>query len=142
MGYDLHKIGLARPSLAHQRFARNIVINWFLRTRFEVYEAFQEGLADPANPDGLVPDVIFCDARHKPLVAVEIERGRKMDRYFYYKCSIGLCLECGIPEVFAFDYEGHTWYKAECRNGQERMIADMDYSEILDVHLDDLLLLR
>lgn len=54
MGYSLYKIGLTRPPLSHQRIARNIVINYYNRNGFGDYEAFQDGMADPDDPDSHV----------------------------------------------------------------------------------------
>ena len=85
MGYSLHKIGLARPALEHQRIARNIIINFYNEFGFSKYEAFQEGLADFNNPDGLVPDVkCFMNVDdNKVDIAIEITTNKQIKTYYF-----------------------------------------------------------
>lgn len=130
MGYDLHKIGMARPSLEHNRIARNIVINWYRKYGFDTYEAFQEGLADLANTDGLVPDVVFYNKAGKCIVAIEIENNRNIKRAIR-KGVEDLKRDLGIQEVFIYDYILNTWYRVQ----PDFTVVNSDYSVVLDIEL-------
>lgn len=109
MGYSLEGIGMARPSLEHQRISRNIVINYYNQTQFKTYEAFQEGNASFSDPDSLIPDVVFYSVSDStPVVAVEIETGYNYGR-LYAKKVVDYFAKYGMKEVFLYDYVLRKW---------------------------------
>lgn len=110
MGYDLQGIGMARPAVSHQQFARNIVINFYLLTKFERIEAFQEGTANNKPTCEKVPDVTFVDIEtEKVLVSVEIEKIWSSETIWKIKES--LIGRYKHQEVFLYNYRKNLWRK-------------------------------
>jgi hypothetical protein len=134
MGYSLDGIGLARPSLEHQRITRNIVINYYNYTDFDEYEAFQEGLANPLNPNSLVPDVIFMKD-DKVHIAIEIVKDNQFNSNEFKGKIKDLITIYNIHEVFVYNYEKRCWY---CF-GNDLNQDEPSYSYLLEIDLDDLI---
>lgn len=144
MGYSLNGLGMARPTYKHIAYNRNIILNYYLQTKFEEYEALQEPAIDLANSyDGYVPDVAFYKTTKNglitmPEVVIEIEKTEniedaampKIKKYFEkYKCK----------EVFILDYESLIWYKYELPYYAPSEFDFSSYSDVLDIDLDNLL---
>ncbi len=153
MGYDLNGLGMARPLLPHLRYSRNIVMNWYLQTKFQEYEAFQEAplYIHETVDDGLVPDVSFHlvlaeSIAGSPHVVIEIDHdamykyGNKTQMYYGVKKAqkkiIDMVEDWGLIEGFIFDYDKKKWYKY---NGSDFIFSS--YSSVLQVDLNDLLYL-
>ena len=129
MGYSLEGIGMARPSLEHQRISRNIVINYYNQTGFKTYEAFQEGNASFSDPDSLIPDVVFFSVSDSsPVVAIEIETGYNYSR-LYARKVVDYFAKYGMKEVFLYDYVTKKWERYSIKaNKKSKKTA---YSDIL-----------
>ena len=134
MGYSLDGIGLARPSLRHQRIARNIVINYYNDTYFADYEAFQEGLANILDPNSLVPDVVFMQ-NNKIEVVIEIANHLQFKSKLLKGKVEELLSTYDIKEVFVYNYEESIW---SCY-GKELDVDEPSYSNLLELDLDDLI---
>jgi hypothetical protein len=140
MGYSLEGIGLARPAIAHQRFSRNIVINWYLLHGFKVIEAFQEGTANHKTTGQEVPDVTFVNrALDKVVVSIEIEKS--FSKRLIAKIEESHLLRHKHMEAFALNYRTGKWRRYILANKQLEM-EETDFSEVLGVHLSKYLYLE
>ncbi len=139
MGYDLHKIGMARPAVSHQRIARNIVINFYLRTSFKQFEAFQEGTANNKSTCEKIPDITFVEMETgKVLVSVEIEK--IWSGATIWKIENELIKKYKHQEVFLYNYKKNLWRKYY-KKGKEIVFEETAYSSVLQINLADLLML-
>lgn len=139
MGYSLEGIGMARPAVSHQQIARNIVINFYLLTKFEKFEAFQEGTANNKPTCEKVPDVTFVDIKtEKVLVSVEIEKFWSGETIWKIKES--LINRYKHKEVFLYNYRKNLWRKYY-KKGKEILFTETAYSDVMQVNLSDLLML-
>ena len=140
MGYSLEGIGMARPAVSHQQFARNIVINFYLLTKFEKFEAFQEGTANNKPTCEKVPDITFVDIEtEKVLVSVEIEK--IWSGATIWKIENELIKKYKHQEVFLYNYRKNLWRKYY-KKGKEILFAETAYSAVLQINLADLLALN
>jgi hypothetical protein len=128
MGYSLEGLSLMRPSLEHQRAARNIVVNYSRRNGFRDFEAFQDGMVDSSDSDGLVSDVVFLDSYGKSVVVVEIEETRHL-KYRALPKVPTLIEEYGVKEVFIFDYQKGNWVKFM----GNKELYDVSHSSVLQI---------
>lgn len=137
MGYDLNKIGMARPAFQHCQYARNIVINYYNEKGFEEYEALNDGLADLDDTNGLVPDVVFyeVDNDYKAAVAIEIEKNKDIQDAL--DKAKRLYRKYRISEIFVLDYNTLNFYKFV--NGVFVEQSRVGYSDILDFSLHEYL---
>ncbi len=78
MGYTLHDLTLSRPTVAQQRIARNIMLNYYTRHGFAHFEAFLETLSNQEDPESYVPDILFVDGKGSAAVAVELCQQKKL----------------------------------------------------------------
>ena len=134
MGYSLHKIALMRPPLPHQRIARNIVINYFNRNSFVKYEAFQDGMAVPDDPDSHVPDVVFIEnSSNKVRLVIEIVDNKNFSEKYVAYLVETLTEQKNIKEVFLYNCEQKIWqsYGADIdeRNPAYSKLLKIDFSE-------------
>ncbi len=121
MGYTLHDLALARPPIAQQRVARNLVLNYYTRHGFARFEAFQETLSIPTDAESYVPDVLFVDARGAAAVAVELCATKKVEQAKFAMVEL---LGCSTTEeVFVLDYQTKRWYYA-ARKQQRKAFFD------------------
>lgn len=140
MGYSLEGIGLARPGIAHQRFSRNIVINWYLQHGFKAVEAFQEGTANHKTTGEEVPDVTFVSrAADRVIVSIEIEKS--FSKRLIAKIEESYLLRHKHMEAFALNYKTGAWRRYTLANKQVQM-EETDYSAVLDVYFSKYLYLK
>ncbi|GAB4351093.1 MAG: hypothetical protein OHK0038_28900 [Flammeovirgaceae bacterium] len=134
MGYTLEGLGLARPSVAHQRIARNIVINWYNMQGFEKIEAFQEGTANFKTTGEDVPDVIFVDvSTQKVVVSIEIEKHFRSK----LKRKVADLLDTfKHKEVFVYDYIRELWYRCTWDKKNKEMIVEKGVSKSKELSVD------
>lgn len=136
MGYDLHKIGMARPAVSHQQISRNIVINFYLQTKFKKFEAFQEGTANNKPTCEKVPDVTFLElVSEKVFVSVEIEK--VWSGATIWKIENELIKKYKHKEVFLYNYKKNEWRKYYQKQ-KEIVFEPTAQSNILSINLADL----
>lgn len=134
MGYSLKGMGMARPTVQHLTATRNIVINWYLQTRFLQYEAYQEPSVELDTPEsGYVPDVAFYEVNFSTAsVVVEIDKGDGID---IARAKVGVYLnKYEVDEVFIYNYVTGGWER-HTLNGK----IQTSESEVLGVYLEDLI---
>ena len=135
MGYDLSGLGMARPTIQHQRLARNLMLNYYLKKGFTPYEVIQER-AIQDDQDGLVPDLSFLENGREILV-LEIEKHTKKSIAFA-KAKF-LFDRYKIKEVFIYIYDKDKWYYYNARNNKQE---DISYSTTLDFNFAENLYLN
>jgi hypothetical protein len=140
MGYDLHEIGLARPAVLHQAFARNIVINFFNAKGFKEYEAFQEGTANHKPTCEKIPDVIFVNVQNKK-VAVSVEIEKSWNGSTIYKIQNELIKRYKHQEVFLYNYTKNEWRKY-FKKGKEIVFENTSLSDVLGVDFAEMIVLK
>lgn len=144
MGYSLDGLGMARPAYQHVAYNRNIILNYYLQTKFKKYQVLQEPSVDLENTyDGYVPDVAFYKVTKNglmtlPEVVIEIEKTDNIEDAAIPKVKKYI-EKYGCKEVFILDYESLIWYKYELPYYAPSEFDFSSYSDILQIDLEELL---